>query len=141
MCESCGKTSVDDQPSDITKLMGAEMFMLNNLYGDHFENEYAVNGEIYTTSLEFPFEGKINTPTWFFYDPANEIHTLQLIQGEILEIKHFDEYKATAEIFVLQTSKCANIKNVFPEEMRKTVNGQMKEQFNQDVDDWLRLLH
>ena len=31
-------------------------------------------------------------------------------------------------------------KEVFPEEIRKTVNGQMKEQFNQDVDDWLELL-
>ena len=115
-CVSCGKTSIDDQPSDITKLMGTKIFRLENLEGNNFENRFAVSGEIYTTSIDFPFEGKINTPIWFYYDPENSFDTLQLIQGEILEVKHFDEYKAQIEIFVHQTSKCGNIKNIFSEE-------------------------
>jgi len=31
-------------------------------------------------------------------------------------------------------------KNVYPAEMRKTVNQQMKKQFGQDVNTWLKLL-
>ncbi len=32
-------------------------------------------------------------------------------------------------------------KDVWPEEMRETVNGRMKEQFNQNVDDWMVLIN
>ena len=96
--------------------MGAEIFKLETLDGKNFENDLAVSGEMYTTLLEFPFVGKPNTPLWFYYDPENEIYTLQLIQGEILEVKYFDEYKAKVEIFVHQTCDCGNIINIFPEE-------------------------
>jgi len=115
-CVSCGKTSIDDQPSDITNLMGAKIFRLENLEGNKFENGFAISGETYTTSIDFPFEGKTNTPIWFYYDPEDSFHTLQLIQGEILEVQYFDEYKAQIEMLVHQTSKCGNIKNLFPEE-------------------------
>ena len=64
-CQSCGKTFIDDQPSDITKLMGAKLFRLTDLKGDKFDNGYAISGETYTTSLEFPFEGKSIRPSGF----------------------------------------------------------------------------
>jgi len=115
-CESCGKTSIDDLPSDITTLMAAKIFRLDTLEGNKFENGFAVNGEIYTTSLEFPFEGKTNTPIWFYYDPEDSFHTLQLIQGEIVGIEDFNDYNAKAEIFVHQTGTCETTKNIFPEE-------------------------
>ena len=115
-CVSCGKMLIDDQPSDITKLMGTKIFKLKNLEGNNLENRFAVSGEIYTTLIEFPFEGKPNTPIWFYYDPDDSFDTLQMIQGEILAIQHFDEYKAKVEIFVHQTSECGNIKNIFSEE-------------------------
>ena len=115
-CLSCGKTLVDDIPSDITRLMGAEIFRLEKLEGDNLENGFAVSGELYTTTLEVPFEGKPNTSIWFYYDPEDSFDTFQLIQGEILEVHHFDEYKAEVEVFVHQTSTCENIPNIFPEQ-------------------------
>ena len=114
-CVSCGKTFIDDQPSDITKLMGTKIFRLENLEGNNFENGLAISGEIYTTLIEFPFEGKPNTPIWFYYDPEDSFDTLQMIQGEISSIQHFDEYKAKVEIFVHQTSDCGSIKKIFSE--------------------------
>jgi hypothetical protein len=115
-CSSCGKTSIDDQPSDITNLMTAKVFRLENLGGIKFKYGLVASGEIYTTSLEFPFEGKIDMPHWFYYDPEENFHTLQLIQGEISEIKCFDEYKAEIELFVHQAGKCRNVRDIFPEE-------------------------
>lgn len=114
-CGSCGKTAIDDQPSDITNLISAKIFRLENLGGIKFKYGLVASGEVCTTSLEFPFEGKINTPTWFYYDPEENFHTLQLIQGEIIEIKSFDEYMAQIEMFVHQTGKCRNIMDIFPE--------------------------
>jgi len=75
-CVSCGKTSIDDLPSDITKLMGAKIFRLENLEGNNFDNRFVDSGETYTTSIEFPFEGKTNTPIWFYYDSVNQIDDL-----------------------------------------------------------------
>jgi len=114
-CVSCGKTSIDEPPSDIAKLMGAKIFKLDTLEGNKFDKEFVLSGEKYTTSLEFPFEGKTNSPIWFYFDPEDSYHTLQLLQGEILEVKNFDEYKAQIEMFVHQTGKCENINNLFPE--------------------------
>ena len=31
-------------------------------------------------------------------------------------------------------------KEIFPKDMRETVNSQMKKQFNQDIDDWMKLI-
>ena len=113
-------------PSDITRLMGAEIFRLKKLEGDNLKDIVAVSGELYTTTLEFPFEGKPNTSIWFYYNPEDSFDTFQLIQGEILEVHYFDEYKAEVEVFVHQTSTCENIPNIFPEQ-------QMPESFY-DVD-------
>ncbi len=115
-CASCGKTFIDDLPSDITKLMRTKIFRLQNLKGNNFENGFAISGEIYTSSIEFPFEGKPNTPVWFYYDPEDSFDTLQMIQGEILNVQNFNEYKADIEIYVHQTSDCENIKNIFSED-------------------------
>jgi len=115
-CESCGKTSIDDQPSEITHLMGAKIFRLEMLEGKIHDNGHLVSGEIYTTMLQFPFEGKLNTPVWFYYDPDDRYHTLQLIEGEILDVKEYNHYDAKIEIFVHQTATCETIKNIFPEQ-------------------------
>ena len=115
-CASCGKTSIDDQPSDITKLMTTKVFKLENLGGIKFNYGFVASGEIYSTSLEFPFEGKIDIPHWFYYDPEENFHTLHLIQGEISEVKRFDEYKADIDLFVHQSGKCRNVRDILPEE-------------------------
>ena len=114
-CKNCGKTSIDDQPSDITKLMGTKIFELKNLRGKCLEKGSAVSGEIYTAAIEFPFEGKPNTAIWFYYDPDNTLYDLQLLQCEIIKVKDFNEYKAEIEIFVYQISDCRNTGNLFPE--------------------------
>jgi len=117
-CPSCGKTTIDDQPSEITQLMVTKIHRLNNLDGTKFDGGFAVSGEIYNTLLEFPFEGKINTPLWFSYDPQNTIYRQQLIQAEIIAIEDLNEYQAKAEVFVYQSGHCENIRNIFPlEEM------------------------
>ena len=114
-CKSCGKTSIDERPSAITTLMETKLFRLTELQGNRKDNGFAVSGELYQTSLEFPFEGKINTPLWFYYDPEDSLNSSQLIQGEIIEVKHFDQYHALIEMFVHQTSQNENIKDIFPE--------------------------
>jgi hypothetical protein len=114
-CPSCGKTSIDDQPSEITQLMETKIHDLDNLEGNKFDDGFAFSGEIYTTSLEFPFEGKANTPLWFSYDPDKTIFGQQLIQAEIVGIEDFNYNNAKAEMFIHQTSDCANIINIFPE--------------------------
>jgi len=114
-CRSCGKTSIDDQPSEITELMGTKLFRLTELEGKKPDNGFAVSGEIYTTTLEFPFEADISTPYWFYYDPHDSYNTLQLLQGKITDVRHFDHYQAQIEMFVHQTSQCETIKNIFPE--------------------------
>lgn len=114
-CSSCGKTFIDDQPSAITELMATKIFRLEYLDGKNFNNGFAISGEIYTTSIAFPFEGRLETPIWFYYDPENSYDTLQMIQGEIVNVKQYDEYKAEVEIFVHQTGNVEIVENVFPE--------------------------
>ena len=96
--------------------MTAKVFKLENLGGIKFNYGLIASGEIYTTSLEFPFEGNIDTPHWFYFDSEENFHSLQLIQGEIKEIKCYDEYKAEIDLFVHQAGKCKNIRDIFPEE-------------------------
>jgi len=122
-CQTCGAVDIDDEPSTIAKLMTIEVFPLNKLEGDYFKDERPVSGEIYRTTLVFPFHGEINTPIWFLFDPYSR--RSQLIQAEIIEVRDRSLYSAEVEMFVYNNDSINNIPKLFPE---SEINGSLRKE-------------